>query len=339
MTSDNIGVVAIGRNEGERLKACFDSLKGQVSEHSPIVYVDSGSTDDSLNLAREMGGLSVELDPAKPFTAARARNAGLAYLTKHFPTLRYIQFIDGDCELSAGWLSEAYECLEQNDQLAIVCGQRREISPESSLYNQYTDLEWYKPPGEDVSACGGDALIRVEAIQAVGGYNSALICGEAPEMCIRLRRLGWKIRRLDRVMVFHDADMQRFSEWWKRAVRGGWAVSEGFAMYGHAPEKYMAHRYVSGWAWGALLPGLALLASVYTHGWSLLLLLLYPVLALRIFRYCRQINGYAPSESMVYAALCTLSKFAQAVGQLQYWLTRWQRKTPLLIEYKRTAAK
>jgi len=339
MTLENIGIVAIGRNEGDRLKVCLESLKAQTSGQSPIVYVDSGSTDNSIELARSHGGIIVKLDSAQPFTAARARNAGLAYLTKHFSTLKYIQFIDGDCELSARWLAEAYECLEQNKQLAIVCGQRKEISPDASIYNHYTDLEWYKPPGADVDACGGDALVRVEAIQAVDGYNSALICGEEPEMCIRLRRLDWKIRRLDRVMVFHDADMQRFSEWWKRAVRGGWAVSEGFAMYGQAPEKYMAHRYVSGWVWGLLLPAVALFASLYTHGWSLLLLLLYPVLMFRIFRYCRYNNGYELPESVLYAVLCTLSKFAQAAGQLQYWLTRWQRKTPLLIEYKRTAVK
>lgn len=339
MISENIGIVAIGRNEGDRLKACLDSLKAQISQNSPIVYVDSGSSDNSIMLAREMGCSTIELDPAQPFTAARARNEGLSYLTKHFKALKYIQFIDGDCELSTGWLAEAHECLEQNKQLAIVCGQRKEISPGTSIYNRYTDLEWYKPAGDDVAACGGDALIRVAAIQAVSGYNSALICGEEPEMCIRLRRLNWRIRRLDRVMVFHDADMQRFSEWWKRAVRGGWAVSEGFSMYGQAPEKYMVQQYISGWIWGACLPALALLTGVYTRGWGLLFLLLYSVLMLRIFRYCRRENGFGPGESAIYAALCTLSKFAQAVGQIQYWLTRWQRKTPRLIEYKRNTVK
>ncbi|MEL6470230.1 MAG: glycosyltransferase [Cyanobacteria bacterium J06623_4] len=358
----DVGIVAIGRNEGDRLRLCLSAVMAQIanppsaqpaqqtpfqepgpaSHNTPIatqtVYVDSGSTDGSVQLAKSMGVHVVELDPAIPFTAARARNTGFKYLLARYPNLKYIQFIDGDCELVARWIQEAYECLEEDAQLAVVCGHRQESFPESSVYNRYTNLEWYRPAGENVQACGGDALIRVEALRSVDGYNSAMICGEEPEMCLRMRRLNWKIQRLDRVMVFHDAAMTEFRQWWRRAVRGGWAVSEGYAMYGRAPEKYMVHRYLSGWGWGAILPLLAVLLAVHTHGLSLLLLLLYPVLMLRIFRFCRQSYRYSPADALVYAFFCTLSKFAQAVGQLQYWLTRWKRETPLLIEYKKPAA-
>ncbi|MEL7493816.1 MAG: glycosyltransferase, partial [Cyanobacteria bacterium J06554_11] len=288
---EDVGIVAIGRNEGERLKLCINAVKVQISDlvgeqaahqksdptpeqtlHSvPIVYVDSGSTDSSIQLAKSMGVHVVELDRAIPFTAARARNTGFKYLLARYSNLKYIQFIDGDCELAACWMKEAYECLERDAQLAVVCGHRKESFPEHSVYNRYTDLEWYKPAGENVQACGGDALIRVDALRSVDGYNSTLICGEEPEMCLRMRRLNWKIQRLDRVMVFHDADMTQFGQWWKRAVRGGWAVSEGYAMYGHAPEKYMIHRYISGWVWGAVVPAFSVLLAVQTHGLSLLL--------------------------------------------------------------------
>ncbi|NEP17546.1 MAG: glycosyltransferase [Leptolyngbya sp. SIO4C1] len=333
MASD-IGIVAIGRNEGERLKGCLRALKAQISEQTPIVYVDSGSTDDSVRTARELGASVIELDLAQPFTAARARNAGFNYLMTHFPQLHYVQFIDGDCELSAGWLEAARQRLDQDPQLAIVCGYRQERFPQATPYNRYTDLEWQKLPGE-ASACGGDALVRVKAIRVVNGYNGSLICGEEPEMCIRLRRLGWKIWQLDRVMVIHDADMQHFGQWWKRAVRGGWAVAEGFAMYGQAPEQYMVRRHRSGWFWGFGIPAIALAAAWPTRGLSLLLLVLaYAGLMYRVYRYRRSAYSNPPAHALNYAFFCTLSKFAQAVGQLKYWLTRWQRKTPLLIEYK-----
>ena len=65
------GAVAIGRNEGERLKACLRSLV-QVCDR--VVYVDSGSQDDSVAFARSIGVDVVELDTSTPFTAARARN-------------------------------------------------------------------------------------------------------------------------------------------------------------------------------------------------------------------------------------------------------------------------
>lgn len=70
-----VAAVAIGRNEGARLVACLESMVGRVD---PIIYVDSGSTDNSVAEARARGAEVVELDMSIPFTAARARNAGAA---------------------------------------------------------------------------------------------------------------------------------------------------------------------------------------------------------------------------------------------------------------------
>ena len=96
-----IGVVAIGRNEGERLQRCLESLNGL---GLTVVYVDSGSTDGSLALARSRGVEVVELDMSTPFSAARARNAGFERLMQVDPAVRFVQFLDGDCEVADGWL-------------------------------------------------------------------------------------------------------------------------------------------------------------------------------------------------------------------------------------------
>ncbi|HSM81468.1 MAG TPA: glycosyltransferase [Nodosilinea sp.] len=327
-----IGVVTIGRNEGERLVRCLKSLQASVPAGSPIVYVDSGSTDGSVAKAREMGVEVVELDMSVPFTMARGRNTGFRYLIEHFPALTYVQFVDGDCELCADWLDQAVAALTQDSDLAIVCGRRRERFPDASIYNRLADMEWNTPVGE-AKACGGDMLARVAAIQAVGGYNPKLICGEEPEMCIRLRQKGWKIWRIDADMTLHDAAMTRFGQWWKRSIRGGWAVAEGNALYGQSPEAYMVKEAKSGWLWGAIIPAMAIALSWPTRGLSLLLLLGYPLLGWKIYRY-RLGQGDVPGHARLYAFLCTLSKFPQAVGQGRYWLTRWRRQPATLIEYK-----
>ncbi len=231
----SIAVVTIGRNEGDRLVNSLQSIKKVLSETNPIIYVDSGSTDDSVNKAKELGVIVLNLDLSMPFTAARARNEGLKYIINHYPQINYIQFLDGDCELYSQWLEKAKERLEENPSLAIVCGRRREKYPEKSLYNRLIDMEWNTPIGE-AKACGGDALMRVSALKEVNGYKQDLICGEEPEMCIRLREKGWKIQRLDFDMTYHDAAMYKFSQWWKRSIRSGWAIAEGYAMHG-APRK------------------------------------------------------------------------------------------------------
>jgi len=329
---NRIGVVVIGRNEGERLIRCLKSLIAQLPTDVMIVYVDSGSTDDSIAAAESLGVRVWELDLSTPFTMARGRNAGFAYLLQHCPGIEYVQFIDGDCELVSSWIPQAITKLDSDEKLAIVCGRRRERFPQVSIYNQLADMEWNTPVGE-AQACGGDAMMRVSAISAVQGFNESLICGEEPEMSIRLRQCGWKIWRLDADMTLHDAAMLKFGQWWKRFIRAGWAVAEGKVMHGKPPEQYMVRENMSGWIWGAILPFAALTLSWWTKGLGLLLLVVYPVLMWRVYRYRRQ-YGDLPSHARLYAFWCVLSKVPQAIGQFKYWLTQWQGKTPTLIEYK-----
>ncbi|MEL6381818.1 MAG: glycosyltransferase [Cyanobacteria bacterium J06626_18] len=336
--SDKIGVVTIGRNEGERLIRCFRSLQTQLPADMPIVYVDSGSTDSSVAKAEAMGIEVVNLDMSVPFTMPRGRNAGFQYLLTNHPDLEFVQFIDGDCELLPNWLDTALEFIKRDPQLAVVCGRRRERFPEKSPYNRLAEMEWNTPVGE-AEACGGDALMRVAAIKDVGGYNPAMICGEEPEMCIRLRRQGWRIWRIDADMTLHDAAMLQFSQWWKRSIRGGWAVAEGYAMYGNSPEQYMRREYKSGWLWGLIIPVLAIALAIPTWGLSVLLLLLgYGVLAFKVYRYRSQAYEDALAEARLYGMYCTLSKFPQMIGQAKYWLNRMQNKPATLIEYKESTA-
>lgn len=328
-----IGVVIIGRNEGDRLIRGLQSVLAANPSPAAIVYVDSGSTDGSLAAAKRLGVHALALDMSEPFTMARGRNAGWRYLLEQYPHLDAIQFMDGDCELLPGWLEAAVSALASDPQLAAVCGRRQERFPEASVYNQLADLEWNTPVGE-ARACGGDALFRAAALKAVDGYRPDLICGEEPEMCIRLRQRGWKIRRIDAAMTLHDAAMVRFAQWWKRSVRGGWAVAEGYVLHGRSPEAYMAREHQSGWLWGGVLPLTALACAPVTRGLSLVLLLLgYFYLSWRIYQY-RIRRGDRPGIARLYAGFCTLSKLPQALGQLSYYWHRWRGKQATLIEYK-----
>ncbi|MGB3299073.1 MAG: glycosyltransferase family 2 protein [Phormidesmis sp.] len=334
-----IGVVAIGRNEGDRLRRCLDSLKERLPAAVPLIYVDSGSTDNSVAAAKARGVSVIELDMTIPFTGARARNEGLKRLIQQHPQTQYVQFIDGDCELLPQWIGAATATLEKSDELAVVFGRLRERFPEASFYNQLADMEWDVPIGE-ADACGGISLMRVAAVQAVGGFNEAMICGEEPELCIRLRQKGWKLRRIDTDMAIHDMDMHRFGQWWQRSVRGGWAVAEGAAMYGDTSEQYMRRQNISGWLWGALLPMGAIALASITHGITLTLFAAYGLLLFKIYQYRQsQHEGREgsedPKKSLLYAFFCTVSKVPQAVGQGKYWINRWQQKPATLIEYKR----
>lgn len=328
-----IGGVAIGRNEGDRLVAC---LKALLRDADHVVYVDSGSTDGSVERARSMGVEVVELDLSVPFTAARARNEGFARLREIGATDRFVLFVDGDCEVVDGFIDAALEAMEDDEKLAAVCGRRRERFPEKSVWNRLTDMEWETPVGL-ADSCGGDALMRVEAFEDVGGYDASVIAGEEPEMCFRLRERGWRIRRVRGEMTMHDAALTRFSQWWKRMVRAGHAAAEGMAMHGNSPERFNVRRTLRPVFWAAVAPGLALVLAPLTYGLSLVALVgLYGVQFARIWQREARTKGWR--NARLYAAFTVLGQFAQVLGVAKYWWGRSRGKRSAIIEYKSAGA-
>ncbi len=326
-----LGAVAIGRNEGERLRRCLESLCRSTTF---IVYVDSGSTDGSQALAASLGVDVLALDTATPFTAARARNAGLARLMELHPDCNCVMFVDGDSEVVSGWLALAQAAFANEPALAVAAGRVRERFPRASIYNLLCDMEWNTPVGEG-TACGGNAVMRCRALRAVGGFDETLIAGEEPELCVRLRAAGWKVRRLDAEMTLHDAAMTRFDQWWKRSVRAGHAYAEGAAMHGRGAQRHFTRESRSIWLWAVLAPLVALASAWSTNGFSLALLMVYPVLIARIALRRRRSHRDAWPHAWCYAAFCVLSKWPMLQGQAVYWKNRLLGKKSRIIEYKR----
>ncbi|BCD98055.1 glycosyltransferase family 2 protein [Marinagarivorans cellulosilyticus] len=320
-----VGVVVIGRNEGERLKVCLRSIPSG----TPVVYVDSGSQDGSLEFAKGVGVTVISLDLTFKFTAARARNEGWRTLLAEYPSIEYIQFVDGDCELCQGWLTEAESFLGGNQRYAIACGRRRERYPEASPYNWICDVEWNTPVG-DARSCGGDALIRVEAILLVGGYRDSLVAGEEPDMCLRLSDAGYSIRRMDLEMTLHDANIHRFGQWWMRAVRCGFAYANGAFLHGRGRHRHWVREMRRAAFWGGVLP-LIVISLSCVFGWlGLLLLMLYVASFVK--------GGLNAPQSVdkpwLWSMFMLTSKFPEFIGVVSFYWGRLARVQSKIIEYK-----
>lgn len=324
--SDSVGAVVIGRNEGSRLERCLQAICA-VTKH--VVYVDSGSTDGSVANASAYGVSIVELDLRIPFTAARARNAGLKQLVALKPDFDYIFFVDGDCEVATGWLEQAVDFLNKHADIAVVCGRRREKYPEKSMYNLLCDIEWDTPVGEAM-ACGGDAVIRVTAFLAANGYRADLICGEEPELCFRLRRAGWRIWRLDAEMTKHDAAIFHFSQWWKRTARAGYAFAQGADLHGRSPEKFWVAESRRVWIWGLWIPVVTICSVAFFGGWAAILLVIYPVQVLRLAgRGKRSLRA-----NLCWSGMLVLGNFPEMFGQVKYLADHYLHRKSQIIEYK-----
>jgi GT2 family glycosyltransferase len=339
-----VAIVAIGRNEGQRMVRCLGAAIAQIGNPLAVVYVDSGSTDGSLSRAAAMGVTTVELEPRGRFTAAMARNFGWGVVRNRMPEIGFIQFLDADCEMLPGWIEAALAKLESDPEVAGVAGILRERFPGATIYNKLCDMEWQAPAGE-TRAVGGNAMYRVKALSEIGGFNPSLIAGEEPEMCLRLRERGWRLWRLEVPMALHDAAMTRFSQWWRRAKRFGYAQTEVSRMHRSSPMRIWARDVRSTVFWAVGPPMAAVVASAglawSLGGWwwllGLLPLELYDLLALKVYRSRRK-AGATASDAALYAAAVTLAKVPQFLGLARYLAQDWSGGAPRLIEYKSSAA-
>ena len=326
-----IGIVVIGRNESQRLLLSLQSMQ---SSNCPLIYVDYGSTDHSVSIAKPLVDSVLELDPAKPFSAARARNEGFERLTSLLPTLELIQFVDGDCELSEGWLEAAKQSMLSDTIHAVIIGHLQECNPDYSIYNRLCAMEWKSPVGDvkNFGALGGIFMVRASVFRALGGFNANVIAGEDSEFGVRLSLAGYRVTKINHEMAIHDANMTTFAQWWTRSVRAGHAIGQRAHLNGKTSVKDCVQERKSTLFWGVAVPLLALLLLIPTHGTSALLLLAYLALALKVYLFRRKQNE-SVSDAIVYAKFIVLAKIANGLGLLKFYFNRFKQRYEI-IEYK-----
>lgn len=321
-----IGAVVIGRNEGQRLLNCLSSMQGEVDL---VVYVDSGSTDGSVEAAEEMGAETVLLsNEAAPFTAARGRNAGFEKIMARPDPPDLVQFVDGDCTLEAGYLTHAAAALGQDHTLGLVTGWRTEIDPGGSIYNEMCHFEWHRPSGE-ITACGGDMMVRSHAFEEIGGFDPEVIAAEDDEFCERLRKSGYRLLRLPIPMTHHDANMTSFWQWWSRAVRTG----HGFEQVNDLHPEYFVRERHRMWIYGAVLPLLTLVGAVLFWPLFLIAALLYLTSYIRTAIGLRA-NGLPMRRALKHSVFLFISKFPNLIGAAMYRKRKRLGREMEIIEYK-----
>lgn len=326
-----LGIVVIGRNEGERLARCLASV---VRTGHPVVYVDSGSSDGSLVRAASFGVDIVELDRSAPFSAARARNEGSRHLLEKYPQMDFIQFLDGDCTLFPEWLGVARQALEADAQRSAVLGQRLERQAGASIYNRLCAMEWHAQAGdlENYGHFGGDSMVRASVFRSLGGFRPDMIAGEDSEFGVRMGIAGFRVTKIDCPMTLHDANMTRFAQWWQRSVRAGHAIGQRFDINGRSAVQDCRRERNSTLFWGIVLPLVIALSAWQAPALAALLLAGYLVLGLRVWRHRRRV-GDGARDAALYAGSIVIGKFANAWGLLKFFVNKLNRRYEI-IEYK-----
>jgi len=331
----SLSVVVIGRNEGLRLAACLESVRqSRGVAIDELIYVDSASSDGSPEVAARYGATVIVVHPELP-TAAIGRNTGWRNAKSEL-----ILFLDGDTVLNPDFALKACQALQRESSIAAVWGHRREIHPEASIFNRVLDLDWIYPPGLS-TFCGGDVLMRRKVLRETGGFDERLIAGEEPELCRRIRALGYQILHIDCPMTGHDLQITRWSQYWKRATRAGHAYAEVSQRFRNTADPFWAsdrrRNLMRGSIWLASLAAAIIASTVFgvlpLALWLGILLLLSARSAWKT-RWKRS----TPGVLLLYGIHSHLQQVPILIGQLQYELNKRQRKTQKLIEYKQRPA-
>lgn len=322
-----LGIVIIGRNEGERLRICIASAKRECER---VVYVDSNSTDGSTDVAAAMGTDVIVLSPPG-LSAARGRQAGVAGLLACQPDVEFIQFVDGDCEIEVEWLNHALSAMAEDVRLAAVSGIRSEAHARHNRWSRFVGIEWPRVAG-DVLYPGGDSLCRVSALQSVGGWSEDLIAGEDPDLGFRLVEAGWRVRRMAVAMTVHDVRIVRIGQYWRRAVRSGFA----YAAAGWRNRRGVGRGYFTRGLKFTLQAAILLVTIIFSMlfwQFTIAATAIAAWISWRSFRFASR-SGLHGADPILYAALAIPVRFAQGLGFVRAMCAMMLGGQARIIEYQ-----
>jgi len=317
-----LSVVVIGHNEGKNLSRCLESVRNSagIDGEIEIIYVDSASTDDSVERAKKQGVLVFDDRNDQP-SAASARNVGWRAANGNT-----ILFLDGDTVVDPRFVQKGLQSFT-HDKIAIVWGHRREIYPQHSLYNQVLDLDWIYPPGPS-DFCGGDFLVLREVLEKVNGFDTSLLAGEEPELCRRIRARGYEILHIDEPMTGHDHGITRFSQYWNRAHRSGFAYANVADRYQDTEDPFWKREMLVNRIHGVIMAVLPIAFLFFLVAYLSIIPVFVILVLLVAARTAWRARWKADSWQTLwlYALHSHFQQIPILVGQCSYWLDRWRRK-------------
>jgi hypothetical protein len=322
-----VGVVVVA---GQRSPET--ALRAAAASSLAVVFVAQSNDAEAAETARRAGIETVEV-PDRALTAGRARNAGYRQLKKRLPDLQYVQFVDSDLTLDAQWLAGAARFMERRPEVAAIEGKIRFENEGSSVFARVSAIEINGEAGE-TDVVGANLFVRADAFEGAGGFRGDLTVNETRDLCIRLRRRGAHIWRLDAWMGVVASRSDGLAGFWEASVHRGYEYAHGAALHGAPPDRLFAGERARALLWGAFLPSLvataAIAAAVYAALFAPLsnpLLYGLSALAVGVLVYLIKVVVVAASlggrpGAWPFAFWSTVGRVGEALGGFAYFLGR-----------------
>ena len=201
-----LSIIIIGRNEEKNLPEVFSSVKKasgkfkkEFHDAPSVLYIDSRSSDNSIEITHEHGIPYLILKGKT--SPGIARNLGAQKTSS-----RFIFFLDGDTLLTENFLVDGVRYLQQHEEAGGVGGILVfRIYTENSLRFQFDNYWNTRKNGEAIyDGVGGTFLYRRTDFINAGQFSTELKASEEFDLLLRITYNGQKLRRIKVPMAIHN---------------------------------------------------------------------------------------------------------------------------------------
>lgn len=231
-----ITFIVVGKDESKTLNLTFDSILKYIEINTinefEIIYVDSNSKDNSIEIARKYKFVKIFLITSKP-NSAIARNIGAENAKGEI-----LYFLDADMEINPQFFNNIFK--ENKLIHPFISGQ---------LENIFYDKNWnfleksylFKNLNDDcyVSTNGGYFIITKELWNSVGGMKNKYRRSQDIDLTLRIAKNGVLLLRKKEIFVkHHTINYNNKARIWKMLFDGSILYQSSILFRDHLLNKH-----------------------------------------------------------------------------------------------------
>lgn len=222
--------------------------------------------------------------------------------------------------------------MDRRPEVAVVEGRQLSPTGENVRFPTLAEQRRNTAAGEIICLAGAAGLVRADAFETSGGFRGDLLACELDDLCIRQRKRGAHIWRMDANMLVCEPARGAFAGWWRRAVTRGFDSAYAASLHGGPPDRIGVAQMARAIIWGGAFPVLILLVA---GGAALIAMELAPMLPTTVVFLVAVAAGVALYGVKIFASAirrgilspsswgqafgAVLGRFGEFSGVLRFW--------------------
>jgi len=261
-----ISVIVLNWNGRIHLKECLDSLRYQTYKDFEVIFVDNGSTDNSVEFVRENFPDVTILTLNKNAGFSKGNNEGIKIAKSE-----YIVLLNNDTKVDKYWLGELYKSVCKHPEISFFAskidsaGDGYAICGAPFKIGHYENGSKYSQENIVFGACAGASLYKKEMLNDVGLLDDDFFAiYEDGDLNFRAQLKGYKCLFVPSAIVYHKGSSSIGT------------LTDFYVYYGQRNVEYL---YIKN------MPFLLILKNAYIHLLYILLAFVYFLIKGKAIRF------------------------------------------------------